>query len=208
MLRVPVELSEPASLELRAVMQADEKKPCGLYMKAVIMDGMWFGGAIVQVRPLKLNRAGSIGAGNRTEWPFSMQVSPEGPWKSLAEFEAEGGSEALTDMVKVTVEEREEFGKHLEGQAFSVHIGKTGKPASIVVSQAQHEALNMELVNMQALQQRTLGGLLGTEKHSKGVEELTEGCKEDKALRTKEKALDLIGSRESWDVSRLSASWA
>merc|ERR1719188_765914 len=176
-------------------------------MKAVIMDGTWFGGAIVQVRPLKRNRAGSIGAGNRTEWPFSMQVSPEGPWKSLAEFEAEGGSEALTDMVKVTVEEREEFGKHLEGQAFSVHIGKTGKPASIVVSQAQHEALNMELVNMQALQQRTLGGLLGTEKHSKGVEELTEACKEFKAAE-KADAATLRREQSTSDASRLSASWA
>merc|ERR1719396_71621 len=169
-------------------------------MKAVIMDGTWFEGAIVQVRPLKLNRAGSIGAGNRTEWPFSMQVSPEGPWKSLAEFEAEGGSEALTDMVKVTVEEREEFGKNSEGQTFSVHIGKTGKPASIVISQGQHEALNMELVNMQALQQRTIGGLLGTEKHSKGVEQLTEACKEYKALRKDVSRLS-GESRESRDVS-------
>jgi len=207
MLRMPMEPQKTAKFEMRALMQADGSKPCGLYMKAVMLNGSWFGDAVVQVRPLKRDREGSNGAGSKTEWPFSVQTSPEGPWKSFAELQGEGGVVALTDMVKITAEQKADLGDLLEAQTVSVSIGKKGKPASIVVSQAQHQALNMELVNMQALGNGAIGGLLGTEKHSKGVEELTEACKEFKAAE-KADAATLRREQSTSDASRLSASWA
>jgi len=202
LLRAPLEYSQPALLELRGTMEPEGSKPCGLYMKAATLSGTWFGEAIVQVRPLKRNNAGSNTEGNSTVWPFSMQVSPEGSWKSLADFTAESSSEALTGMVKITAEKIEEYGELLEGQAFTFHIGKTDRPATITISQAAHQALNVEMANMQALGHQTLGGLLGTEKHSKGVEELTEACKAHRASANEWRA-----SRKSLEVSRMSASW-
>jgi len=206
MLRMPMEPQKTAKFEMRALMQADGSKPCGLYMKAVMLNGSWFGDAVVQVRPLKRDREGSNGAGSKTEWPFSVQTSPEGPWKSFAELQGEGGVVALTDMVKITAEQKADLGDLLEAQTVSVSIGKKGKPASIVVSQAQHQALNMELVNMQALGNGAIGGLLGTEKHSKGVEQLTEACKEFKAAEKADEAV--LRVQRNPDASRLSASWA
>jgi len=202
LLRAPLEYSQPALLELRGTMEPEESKPCGLYMKAATLSGTWFGEAIVQVRPLKRNNAGSNRVGTSTVWPFSMQVSPEGSWKSLADFTAESSSEALTGMVKITAEKIEEYGELLEGQAFTFHIGKTDRPATITISQAAHQALNVEMANMQALGHQTLGGLLGTEKHSKGVEELTEACKAHRAS-----ANEWRTSRKSLEVSQMSASW-
>jgi len=202
LLRAPLEYSQPALLELRGTMEPEGSKPCGLYLKAATLSGTWFGEAIVQVRPLKRNNAGSNTEGNSTVWPFSLQVSPEGSWKSLADFTAESSSEALTGMVKITAEKIEEYGDLLEGQAFTFHIGQTDRPATITISQAAHQALNVEMANMQALGHQTLGGLLGTEKHSKGVEELTEACKAHRASANEWRV-----SRESLEVSRMSASW-
>merc|ERR1719413_122212 len=202
LLRAPLEYSQPALLELRGKMEPEGSTPCGLYMKAATLSGTWFGEAIVQVRPLKRNNAGSNTVGTSTVWPFSMQVSPEGSWKSLADLTAESSSEALTDMVKITAEKIEEYGELSEGQAFTFHIGKTDRPATITISQAAHQALNVEMANMQALGYQTLGRLLGTEKHSKGVEELTEACKAHRASANEWRA-----SRKSVEVSRMSASW-
>ena len=88
LLRAPLEYSQPALLELRGTMEPEGSQPCGLYMKAATLSGTWFGEAIVQVRPLKRNNAGSNTAGTSTVWPFSMQVSPDGSWKSCADFTA------------------------------------------------------------------------------------------------------------------------
>merc|ERR1711948_160447 len=99
--------------------EPEGSQPCGLYMKAATLSGTWFGEAIVQVRPLKRNNAGSNSVGTSTVWPFSMRVSPEGSWKSWADFTAESSSEALTGMVKITAEKIEEYGELLEGQAFT-----------------------------------------------------------------------------------------
>merc|ERR1719476_942062 len=206
LLRAPLEPAQSALLEMRGAIAPEENKPCGLFVKAATLSGTWFGSAIVQVRPLKRNYPGSNRAGNMTEWPFSMQVSPKASWRALADFTSETSSETLTDMVTVTAVQRKDFGDLLEGQAFAFHIGKNGRPASIVISQASHQALNVELTNIQALGQRTLGGLLGTEKHSKEVERLTEECKADKASK-KAMMIGVPGSRESPGASELSASW-
>merc|ERR1719401_2767914 len=127
LLRAPLSLARSALLELRATMEADEVAPCGLYVKAVTLSGTWFGRAIVHVRPLKRNKAGSNTAGNTTEWPFSMQVSSQGPWKSFSDFSEGNGTQALTETVKVTATRREEFGGLLEGQSFNFRIGTAGR---------------------------------------------------------------------------------
>merc|ERR1719436_1585738 len=193
LLRAPLEESQPALLELRGLVKPAPARPCGLYVKAATLGGAWFGKAIAQVRPLEQSAAGSIG------WPFSLQVSG-GPWKSVADFAAGNSSETLTGMVKIIAEKREEYGGLAEGQAFTFHIGKADPPATISISQAAHQGLNIEMANMQALGYRALGGLLGTEKHSKGVEELTEECRAQKASAVS----NLLATPER---PRMSASW-
>jgi len=193
LLRAPLEESQPALLELRGLVKPAPARPCGLYVKAATLGGAWFGKAIAQVRPLEQSAAGSIG------WPFSLQVSG-GPWKSVADFAAGNSSETLTGMVKIIAEKREEYGGLAQGQAFTFHIGKADPPATISISQAAHQGLNIEMANMQALGYRALGGLLGTEKHSKGVEELTEECRAQKASAVS----NLLATPER---PRMSASW-
>lgn len=209
LLRVPLEPSRPALLELRGQIKNDEaNNVCAMYIRMITMSGEWLGESSVQVRPLKRNEPGSNAAGNATTWPFSIReykASAESGWRSVADFVTGGGEvQVLSASASVAGRSKiEEFGNGPESESFDFAVGPDAMShASIVVFQGQRQSLNLKLKNLKALGERRLGGLLGTEKHSREAEEMTQECKASKSSSVKVDAL-----RSDTAASRLSASW-
>jgi len=187
LLRVPLDEQLPAAMELTAGVAADGITECGVYVKNVTFRGTWFNGQTVRIRPHTRNVAGSNQAGDQTRTNFSLQVSEQQVsqprWRSFS-FEEAGSiiSEASTGQVGARFFMREEFGKRLEGQALEFRMGEAAG-ASVVVSQAAHQALNIEMRHLSKLGADRMGGLLGTESHDREVEEDTYECKMEVAKR-------------------------
>lgn len=185
LLRVPLDERLPAAMELTAGVAADGNTECGVYVRNVTFRGTWFNGQTVRIRPHTRNQVGSNQAGDQTRTNFSLQVSEqqvsEPRWRSFSREEA--GShidEASTEQVDARFLMREQFGERLEGQALEFRLGEAAQ-ATIVVSQAAHQALNIEMKHLSKLGEDRIGGLLGTEAHDKGIEEDTYQCKMEAA---------------------------
>jgi len=211
LLRVPLDEQLPAAMELTAGVAADGNTECGVYVKNVTFRGTWFNGQTVRIRPHTRNMAGSNQAGDQTRTHFSLQVSgqlvPQPRWRSFS-FEEAGSiiSEASTGQVGARFFMREEFGKRLEGQALEFRMGEAAE-ATILISQAAHQALNIDMRHISKLGQDRIGGLLGTEAHDKDIEEDTVECKAEAAKKhmVEKKAEELLS--EMLGSSRLKASW-
>jgi len=188
LLRVPLDERLPAAMELTAGMDADgSSTKCGVYVKNVTIRGTWFNGKTVHIRPHTRDRAGSNQVGGETLTNFSLQVSEQQvskqQWRSFSREEAGSLiSEASTEQVVARFVMREEFGERLEGQALEFRMGEAAG-ASVVVSQAAHQALNIEMRHLSRLGADRIGGLLGTESHDREVEEDTYECKMEVAKR-------------------------
>jgi len=187
MFRMPQNREDPALIELRSAVRPDEGSSCGLYMRHATLTGDWLQGKKIEIRARQRNSAGSNTAGNATIAPFALKVSASSVsstnaehWRPFANFTAGAtGVEALTDKVTVAAVTRPEFGSRLEAQAFELRFGTDpldGRSAALIVAQASHQALNIELVRVGQLGAE-FGGLLGTEAHDKKIEELTRECK-------------------------------
>ena len=97
------------------------------------------------------------------------------PWKNFTGVKA-------SDHVLVEYLRRQSYadkGQVRESEAFLFRIEKSrgvGKVASLVVAQASHQALNVEVHNLQGLGFPKLGRRLGTEGHNKHIERFTSAC--------------------------------
>jgi len=211
LLRVPLDERLPAAMELTAGMEADDSTKCGVYVRNVTFRGTWFNGQTVRIRPHTRDQAGSNQAGNETRTDFSLQVSEQQVsrqrWRSFSREEA--GSrirEASTEQVEARFIMREEFGERLEGQALEFRMGEDAE-ATIIISQAAHQALNIDMRHLRKLGEDRMGGLLGTEEHDKEIEEDTVECKVEAAAkhRVERRAQELPSERPG--ASRLRASW-
>lgn len=181
LLRVPPDPGVPPLLELGATVAAESASgtgACKLYMTRMAIWGKWLEGSTIEVQPLKRNRAGSNGAGNATVRNFSVRVNHDSAWKSFGDVAAlEGQSIPVSKKVTLTAKKREEYGRGSESQAFVVSVeGSGGAPAAITVSQASHQALNIDMAHMVGLGMTNLGGLLGTQRHDPQVEKRTDEC--------------------------------
>jgi len=214
LLRVPLDERLPAAMELTASMAADGISVCSVYVKHVTLRGTWFNGQTLHIRPHTRDHAGSNQAGSETRTNFSLQVSEQEvsqqQWRSFSREEAGSHiSEASTEQVKARFVMREEFGERLEGQALEFCMGEDSE-ATIIISQAAHQALNIDMRHLHKLGEDRIGGLLGTEDHDKEIEEDTVECKDEaarkhQAERTSVRAEELISGRPG--ASRLRASW-
>ncbi|CAK0848714.1 unnamed protein product [Prorocentrum cordatum] len=105
------------------------------------------------------------------------QVTSPGPslgrWISVGESAAEDVTEATSDGVQVRAIRREAFGKRVEAQAFELRVHR----ATLVVSQASRQALNVQMSGVPSLAAGgQVGGLLGTSRHDKAIEKFTPEC--------------------------------
>ncbi|CAK0831643.1 unnamed protein product [Prorocentrum cordatum] len=180
-------------------------------VKNVTIRGTWFNGKTVHIRPHTRDRAGSNQVGGETLTNFSLQVSEQQvskqQWRSFSREEAGSLiSEASTEQVVARFVMREEFGERLEGQALEFRMGEAAE-ATILISQAAHQALNIDMRHISKLGQDRIGGLLGTEAHDKDIEEDTVECKAEAAKKhmVEKKAEELLS--EMLGSSRLKASW-
>jgi len=55
-------------------------------------------------------------------------------------------------------------------------VGEGGNPAVLTVSQASHQALNLDMRGMGRMGYSRIGGILGTEGHLASIEEPTREC--------------------------------
>lgn len=181
LLRVPPDPGVPPLLELGATVAAESgngQGACKLYMTRMAIWGKWLEGSTIEVQPLKRNSAGSNGAGNASLRNFSVRVNHDSAWKSFGDVAAlEGQTIRLSKKVTLTAKRREEYGRGSESMSFVVSVeGSGGKPAAFTVSQAAHQALNIDMAHMAGLGMANLGGLLGTQRHDPQVEKRTDEC--------------------------------
>lgn len=185
LLRVPLDPARGPLLSLSATVGPDSERgmgACRLYIRRLAISGEWLGGKAVEVFAHTRNVAGWNGAGNATVRPFSMTTHLDasqmgnGTWEQFADVEArEDSTLAVSQKVSVVAKRQGGF-RNLENQSLVILISGSGPPAVITVSQAFHQALNVDMTNMVGLGFPKMGGLLGTEGHASVLEEKTAAC--------------------------------
>lgn len=176
LLRLPHDQGLPASFELSAEMGSDSESPCGVYVRSATLSGAWLDGRTLRVRPLARDKAGTNTAGTGTTSNFSLQVSGQ-QWRSFVR--AEAGTviiEATTGRFRARFLWREQYGERAEGQALEFRLGEEAQ-ATVTISQASHQALNVDVARLGSLGEARLGGVLGTEGHDVAAEEESDECK-------------------------------
>jgi len=177
LLRLPYSEEDPRMLELSASMDTDGVRACGLYVKGVTLSGSLLGGRVVRVRPYTRNAGGSNQAGNETVTDFSLQVGGSG-WRGFSRGDA--GAlipEASAGLLRSRFVWREEFGERVEAQSLELRVGEGERPAVFTISQAPHQALNIEIQRLGALGYRRVGGALGTEGRNSSLEQPSLSCR-------------------------------
>jgi len=203
LLRLPYSEQEPATLKLSAELGTDGVRPCGLFARRVTLSGSWLDDQVVQVRPYTRNVGGSNWAGNQTLTNFSLRLG-DGPWRSFARVESPRLA-AVVGQLTVRFVWRERRGPRAEAQSLEFLLGEGGRPAVLTVSQASHQALDLEMEGVGRLGYSRMGGVLGTEGHSASIEEAARQCRAA--------ALPAAGGRRPAPTpleraSTLRASWA
>jgi hypothetical protein len=220
-LRLPLDPSRPAILEVRGSIEAFAGAPCKMYTAGVSISGAWLGDKTVHVRPLKRSEAGSNTAGKEVS-PLSLLVTArEQPdlgaeWTSFENLSAArppGGNLGLPDTFMVMAFNDPAFWKMREGETFQFMVGIASDPAlraKINVAQASHQALNVALHQAKQLGTMRLGGLVGTEAHDTAVEALTDECKDWKASGSHAEGSMSLTSlmNASWRPSVIYSSWS
>jgi hypothetical protein len=210
LLRVPLDRSLPAKLELKASLEAAHGSPCGLYIHEAQLSGLWLGDSTVTVRPLRRNMPGSNGAGDKLLRPFTLEVENRATGKIAVDQWGEL-AKGLSGRVRVKTVWRKSYAdakKMTEAEAFQFTI-ECESPhstdcASVQVSQASHQALDVEVAGLQGLGFEQIGGLLGTESHDAQIEQFTPACATLKATASKGKGRL---SSDWYEGSISSASW-
>lgn len=177
LLRVPYSEEEPEMLELRASMDTDALQTCGLYVRAVALRGSLLDNQVVRVRPHTRNAEGSNQAGNETKTNFSLQVG-NSSWMDFSREEIGTNiPEASVGFLRARFVWREAFGRRVEAQGLELRLGEGERPVVLTISQAPHQALNLEVKRLGILGHRRVGGALGTEGHNVSLEQPSLSCR-------------------------------
>jgi len=207
LLRVPYSVEEPDMLKVSAALDADGVRPCGLYVKGVTLSGSWLGHQVVRIRPYTRSAANSSAVRAATRTNFSIKLG-NSSWRSLS---PEDSPRLLATIGQVTVRYvvREQYGRRLEAQALEFSVGAGGRPAVLTVSQASHQALNLDIGGLRQLGLSRFAGVLGTEGHQASIEEPTRECKAASALANSDDTRrgQKPGAAPAEGASTLSASW-
>jgi hypothetical protein len=188
LLRLPYSEQEPVALKLSADLDTDGERPCGLFIKHLALTGSWLNNEVVRIRPYTRNVGGSNWVGNKVMTNFSLQLG-NSPWRSFMQKESLQVV-AVVGQLTVRFVWREQYGQRMEAQSLEFLVGSGGhhpslqessawKPrlAVLTVSQASHQALNLDMRSMGRLGFSRMGGALGTEGHSKSIEEPSRECR-------------------------------
>jgi hypothetical protein len=205
LLRVPYSEEDPELLKLSAIMNTDGVRACGLYVKAITLSGSLLAHQVVRVRPYTRNAGGSNQAGNETKSNFSLQVG-NSSWRDFTRDDIGTEiAEARVGLLKARFVWREEFGQHVEAQSLEllVGVGREQRPVVLTLSQAPHQALNLEIENLGSLGRRRVGGALGTEGRNASLEQPSLGC----LHATTPASADQRRGLPAAPASYMSASW-
>lgn len=175
LIRLPANLQEPTALKLSADLGTDGVQPCGLFVKHVVMSGSWLSNQYVRVQPYTRNVGGSNWVGNKVMTNFSLQLGSS-PWRSFTRKDSHR-QVAVAGRVTARFVWREQFGQRMEAQSLELSLSEGNNTAVITISQASHQALNLDMRSMGRLGFSRMGGALGTEGHSKSIEEPTRECR-------------------------------
>jgi hypothetical protein len=175
LLLLPHSGPEPVKLKVSAGLETDGERPCGLFVKHLALSGSWLDDQVVRIRPYTRNVGGSNWVGDKAMTNFSLQLG-NSLWRSFTHKE----SLRLVSVVgQLTIRFvwREQYGQRMEAQSFEFSVGEGSHPAVLTVSQASHQALNLDMRDMGRLGYSRIGGVLGTEGHAASIEEPTSECR-------------------------------
>jgi len=174
LLRLPHNDLEPVKLKVSADLDTDGVRPCGLFVKHIALSGSWLDNTTVRIRPYTRNVGGSNWSGDKVMSGFSLQLGSS-PWRS---FTHKDSLRLVSVVGRLTIRFvwREQYGQRMEAQSFEFSVGEEEHPAVLTVSQASHQALNLDMRDMGHLGYSRIGGVLGTEGHLASMEEPTSEC--------------------------------
>jgi len=208
LLRVPYSEEEPEMLELSARMESDGVQACGLYVKAVALRGSLLGHRVVRVRPHTRNADGSNQAGNETNTNFSLQVGNSSWMDFSPEDTGTDIPEASVGSLRARLVWREAFGRRVEAQSLELRLGEGERQAVLTISQAPHQALNLEVEHFGVLGHARVGGALGTEGRNVSLEQPSLRCRSAAAIAAPASGLrHAIRPDAAALASSMSASW-
>merc|ERR1719291_1556712 len=107
---------------------------------------------------------------------FSFQLG-DSAWRSFTHND----SLHVVGQLGVRFVWREQYGQRVEAQSLEFSVGEGGHSAVLSISQASHQALNVDMWGMGRLGYSKMGGVLGTEGHSPSIAEPTLECKAARA---------------------------
>jgi len=176
LLRVPHGAEAPDMLRLSAELDTDGERPCGLFIKSLALSGSWLDDQVVRIRPYTRDAGGSNWAGTAARTNFSLQLG-DSPWVSFTRQDS-SRQLAVVGRVAIRFAWREEYGQRMEAQSLELSVGgRGGRSAVLSVSQASHQALNLDMVGLGRLGHARVAGVLGTEGHPASIEEPTDECR-------------------------------
>jgi len=203
LLRLPYDEEEPATLKLSGDLDTDGVRPCGLFVKRVELSGSWLDGQVVRVRPYTRSVGGSNSMGDGVVTNFSFQLG-DSPWRSFAHND----SLHAVGQVRVRFVWREQYGQRVEAQSLELSVGDGEHSAVLSISQAAHQALNIDMWGMGHLGHSRIGGVLGTEAHAASLEEPTLECRAARARdRAEEMKMRRLRPAPPEAASTLRVSW-
>jgi hypothetical protein len=203
LLRLPYSEQEPASLKLSADLDTDGVRSCGLFVKHVALSGSSLGGQIVRVRPHTRNVGGSNSMGDMVMTNFSYRLG-NSAWRSFTHND----SLHVVGQLGVRFVWREQYGQRVEAQSLEISVGEGRHSAVISISQASHQALNIDMWGMGRLGHSRMGGVLGTEGHLASIEKPTLECRAARAeAKAEEMKMRRVNPAPPELASTLKVSW-
>jgi hypothetical protein len=184
LIRVPADEQEPPAFELNADLDTDGVRPCGLFVKRVALSGSWLNDQVVRIRPHTRDVNGSNFAGSEVVTKFSLQLG-NSSWMSFTRGDSLRQA-ALVGQLAVRFVWREQYGEHMEAQSLELSVGGVGHPAVLTISQASHQALNLDMWGMGRMGYSRMGGVLGTDGHSDSIEEPSFECRVAKSSSSRD----------------------
>jgi len=175
LLRAPSDEQEPAKLELIGDLDTDGVRPCGLYVKHFALSGSWLDNQVVRVRPHTRNVGGANRASKQEVTKFSLQLG-NSSWMSFT-FNDSHRQVAVVGQLTVRFVWREQYGQHIEAQSLEFSVSGGVQPVTFSISQAAHQALNIDMWGLSRLGYSRLGGVLGTDGHLTTIEEPSLECR-------------------------------
>jgi len=207
LLRAPFDEREPAALQLSGDLDTDGVQPCGLFVKHLALSGSLLDGRVVRVRPHTREAGGANRAAKQVVTNFSLQVG-NSSWLSFTPNDSLRRV-AVVGQLTVRFVWREQYGQHIEAESLEFSVGGGGHPVVLTISQAAHQALNLDMGGLGRLGHSRLGGVLGTEGHLTSMEEPTPACRSKSSNHDDIQQRQLAGMLAPAErASILKASWA